>query len=254
MKRFTAILAVLILALCFTASAAAASVPVVTYDGGNELKYTDQGGGAISGAGDFGTAFSSMLPGVEYSQQVILKNTSTEDTVKFYMALSVIETLQNGGLDGAGYTVELKSTSETLYSSVNGAISGSVVGGSGSSQELGDINSALVSSDGTGILVATLEPGKQETLTLSIKADATMSNAYQNASGTLSFQFFGEKVEPTGVTTVYVPGKTIVKEVKTGDTSPIIIVAAVLVAGMIILLATGRKKKPQEEEHKGEVG
>ena len=81
-----------------------------------------------------------------------------------------------------------------------------------------------------------------------------MSNAYQNASGTLSFQFFGEKVEPTGVTTVYVPGKTVIKEVKTGDTRPITIVAAVLVAGVVILLATGKKRKPQEEEHKGEVG
>lgn len=247
MRRiFTAILAVLILAACFTASAAAASVPVVNYDGGSELKYTDQGGAPISGIGDFGTAFSNMLPGVEYSQQVILKNSSTEDTVKFYMALSVLETLKNGGLDGAGYIVELKSTTETLYSSVNGEISGSMVGGSGSSQELGDINGALVSSDGTGILVATLEPGKQETLTLTIKADATMSNAYQDAKGVLRFQFFGEKVEPTGVKTVYVPGQTIVKVVKTGDTRPIYIVAAVLVVGVIVLLATGKKKKQRE--------
>jgi len=254
MKRFAALLAALMLVMCFAPSAAAASVPVVTYDGGSELIYTDEAGNPISGNGDFGTAFSNMLPGVEYSQRVILNNGSAEDTVKFYMSLSVLETLRNGGLDGAGYTVELKSTSETLYSSVNGEISGTLVGGSGSSQELGDINGALMNSDGTGILVATLDPGYMETLTLTIKADATMSNAYQDAEGVIQFLFFGEKVEPTGVKTVYVPGKTLLKGVKTGDTSPIYIVAAVLVAGVIFLLITGKSKKQQEKEHKGEPG
>ena len=247
MKRLTAIITVIMLAIFITTSAMAAAVPVVTYDGGSELKYTDEAGNPISGDGDFGTAFSSMLPGVEYSQQVILKNTSAEDTVRYYMALSVIETLKNSGLDGAGYTVELKSTTETLYSSVNGTISGTLVGGSGSTEELGDINDALISDNGAGLLVCTLEPGAQETITLSIKADATMSNAYQNASGVLKFQFFGEKVEPTGVKTIFVPGQTIVHIVKTGDSSPIYIVAAVLVIGVIVLLATGKSKKSKKE-------
>lgn len=247
MKRFIAILAMFALVLFAAPSAAAVTTPVVTYDGSSELKYTDTAGNPISGDGDFGTAFSNMLPGVEYSQQVILKNSSKE-SMKFYMALSVIETLRNGGLDGAGYTVELKTTTQTLYSSVNGEVSGSVVGGSGSAKELGDINEALVSSDGTGLLVCTLEPGKQETITLTIKADATMSNAYQNATGILKFQFFGEKVEPTGVTTIYVPGQTVVKVVKTGDSSPIYIVAAVLVVGVIVLLATGKSARKTKKE------
>lgn len=254
MKRFAAVLAALMLAMCFTVPAFAASVPVVTYDGGTDLKYTDESGNAISGNGDFGTAFSNMLPGVEYSQQVILNNGSASDSVKFYMSMTVLETLKKNGLDGAGYTVELKSTTETLYSSVNGEITGTLVGGSGSSQELGDINGAVMNSDGTGILVATLAPGAQETLTLTIKADATMSNAYQDAEGVIQFRFFGEKVEPTGVKTVKVPGKTVVKTVKTGDTSPIFIVAGVLVLGVIILLVTGKSKKQQEQEHKGEPG
>ncbi len=254
MKRFAAFLAVLMLALCFAPCAAAASVPVVTYDGGTDLKYTDEAGNPISGNGDFGTAFSNMLPGVEYSQKVILKNTSSDETVKFYMSLSVIETLRKGGLDGAGYTVELKSTQETLYSSVNGEISGTMVGGSGSTQELGDINGALMNSDGTGVLVATLDKGTQETLTLTIKADATMSNAYQDAEGIIRFQFFAEKVAPTGTKTVYVPGQTLLKGVKTGDSSPIYLVAGVLVAGVIFLLVTGKGKKKQDEEQRGEAG
>lgn len=254
MKRFAAFLAVLMLALCFAPCAAAASVPVVTYDGGSELKYTDEAGNPISGNGDFGTAFSNMLPGVEYSQKVILKNTSADDTVKFYMSMSVLETLRKGGLDGAGYTVVLTSTQETLYSSDNGEISGTMVGGSGSSQELGDINGALMNSDGTGVLVATLEKGTQETLTLTIKSDATMSNAYQDAEGILQFQFFAEKVAPTGTKTVYVPGQTVLKGVKTGDSSPIYLVAGVLVAGVIFLLVTGRPKKKQDEQQRGEAG
>lgn len=246
MKRFLSILVIITLVLCMAPSAAAVTTPVVTYDGGSELKYTDEAGNPLSGNGDFGTAFSSMLPGVTYTQQVILRN-SGKDTVKFYMALSVLETLKKSKLDGAGYTVELKTTSQTLYSSINGEVTGSLVGGR-DTQELADINEALVSSDGTGLLVSTVEPGKQDIIKLSIKADATMSNAYQDAQGELSFQFFGEKVEPTGVTTIYVPGKNVVEEVKTGDESPIFLVAGVLVAGVVILLVTGRKREAQNEK------
>lgn len=246
MKRLITILSVIALAFSVTTSAVAAAVPVVTYDGGSELLYTDEAGNPISGDGDFGTAFSNMLPGVEYTQQVILKNVG-EDTVRFYMALSVLETLRHGGLDGAGYTVELKSSTETLYSSVNGDITGTLVGGSGSSKELGDLNQALVSDNGAGMLVATLEPGKQETITLTIQADATMSNAYQDSDGIIQFQFFGEKSEPTGIKTIFVPGQTITQIVKTGDSSPIYIVAAVLVAGVIVLLVTGKSRKNKKE-------
>ena len=246
MKRLIAIVSVIALALSVTTSAVAAAVPVVTYDGGSELNYTDEAGNPISGDGDFGTAFSNMLPGVAYSQQVILKNVG-EDTVRFYMALSVIETLRKGGLDGAGYTVELKSSTETLYSSINGEITGTLVGGSGSAKELGDINQALLSDNGAGMLVSTLEPGKQETITLTIQADATMSNAYQDADGIIQFQFFGEKTESTGITTIFVPGQTITQVVKTGDSSTIYIVAAVLVAGVIVLLATGKSRKDKKE-------
>lgn len=247
MKRFLSILMVAALVLCMAPSAVAATIPVVTYDGGTELKYTDQEGNPLSGNGDFGTAFREMLPGVEYTQQFILKNTG-KDTVKFYMSMGVIETLHNGNLDGAGYTVILKSTTETLFSADNGSVTGALVGGSGSTLELGDINGALVSSDGTGLLVSTVEPGKTDTITLSIKSDATMSNAYQDAAGELSFQFFGEKVEPTGVKVIHVPGKNVVEEVKTGDESPIFLVAGVLVVGVIILLVTGRKKEAQDEK------
>lgn len=247
MKRFLSILVCLALVLCMAPSAAAATVPVVTYDGGNELKYTDEAGNPISGNGDFGTAFREMLPGVEYTQQFILKNTG-KDTVKFYMSMGVIETLHNGRLDGAGYTVILKSTTETLFSADNGQVTGALVGGSGSTLELGDINGAVVSSDGTGLLVSTVEPGKTDTITLSIKSDATMSNAYQDAAGELKFQFFGEKVEPTGVKVIHVPGKNVVEEVKTGDESPIFLVAGVLVIGVIVLLVTGKKKEAQDEK------
>lgn len=247
MKRLIALLTTVLLTACLAVPAFAAATPVVTYNGSSELAYTDESGNALSGDGDFGTAFSSMLPGVTYSQSITLKNTSENDQVRFYMSLDVIKTLQADKLDGAGYAVTLTSTKETLFSSVNGAISGTLIGGSGSNAELADLNKDLYDESGTGILVATLAPGESETLTLSIKADATMSNAYQSAQGALKFQFFAQMNSTTGTTTtVYVPGQTIVKTVQTGDNSPIYIAAAAMGAAVVILLLTVRKKKKKD--------
>lgn len=269
MKRFFAIAVSLMLVGSLMGSVVAAETPVVTYDGGTALTYTDEAGKQLSGNGDFGTAFSDMLPGVSYEQRILLKNTSS-DTVKFYMNLNVLKTLKNAKLDGAGYTVILSDSSNTLYSSVNGTISGTLIGGSGSGAELGDLNKAFYSSDGTGMLVATVQPGGSERLTLRIQADATMSNAYQGADGTLQFQFFGEVPQSGGVTKVVtLPGETRyettevndttrndetqngqngIKTVQTGDNSPIYLVAAILVVAVILLLITGRKKKGSKQD------
>lgn len=249
MKRVLSIALTLLLALALCVPAFAATTPVVTYDGSAQLRYTDTSGNALSGNGDFGTAFSNMLPGVTYSQSVNLKNTSTADTTRFYMSLGVLSTLKAAQLDGAGYTVTLTSGSETLYSSVNGTISGTLIGGSGSSGELMDLNEALYSADGKGILVATLAPGATETLTLSIAADATMSNAYQRASGTVEFQFFAEVTTANGkTTTVHVPGKTVYKTVKTGESGLIYAAAAVLLLAVVVLLITGYKKDHKKNQ------
>ena len=248
MKRIFALILSLLLCLALSITALGASTPVVTYsDGSSQLAYTDESGAALSGSGDFGTAFSSMLPGVSYSQSILLRNASAKDTVRYYMSLGVLETLKASQLDGAGYTVTLTSSKETLYSSVNGAISGALVGGSGSTGELADLNEALYSADRNGILVATLAPGEEETLTLTIQADATMSNAYQSASGTLEFQFFAEMTAPNGRTsTVYVPGQTITKTVQTGENLLVFAAAGILVLAVVFLVITGaRKKKAQ---------
>jgi hypothetical protein len=249
MKKIVSLVAVLALAMAITVSSAfAADVPVVTYDGGSQLTYTDASGNAISGDADFGTAFSSMLPGVTYTQEIQLRNTSLDDTVRYYMDMSVLQTLKNAGLDGAGYTVTLTSNGETLYSSVSGTVSGTLVGGSNSTGELADLNEDFYSSDGQGILVATLKPGETATLALSIAADATMSNAYQDAEGVIQFQFFGEIV-PVNTPTPNIVQKTVYvnKGVKTGDSSPIYIVAAVLVVAVVALVVIGIVKKKNKK-------
>lgn len=250
MKRLLSVAAALLICLTLCVSVFAASVPVVTYDGSTNLSYTDESGNALSGGGDFGTAFSSMLPGVTYSQTIALKNASEKDTVRFYMSLDVLKTLAGSALDGAGYTVTLTSGSETLYSSVNGAITGALLGGSGSVGELQDLNEALYSADGKGILVTTAAPGAGDQLTLSITADSTMSDAYQSASGTIEFQFFAEVTSSGGkVNTVYIPGKTIYNTVQTGENGWIFLAAGVLVAAVVVLLVTGRKKNHKKNEN-----
>ena len=244
MKKVISLLSALALVLALSVGAAgAADVPVVTYDGGSQLSYTDANGRALSGDSDFGTAFSSMIPGVTYTQEILLRNTSEKDTVRYYMDLAVLETLKNAGLDGAGYTVTLTSNGATLYSSVSGTISGTLVGGGGSTGELEDLNKDFYSSDGQGILVAVLNPGEQATLALSIGADATMSNAYQDATGTIRFQFFGEIV-PANSATPNIITKTvyITKGVKTGDFSLIYPVAGILVAAALALIVLRRRK------------
>ena len=226
----------------FSISAFAAETPVISYRGGSTLSYTDASGKPLSGNSDFGTAFSKMLPGVTYTQKMLLKNEDNTNTVRYYMDLSVLETLKASALDGAGYTVTLLSGEETLYSSQNGSHSGVLIGGSGSA-ELLDLNRDLVSENGDGILVATLAPGKSETVSLSILADATMSDAYQNAKGTLSFQFFAEIVPPQvpkiieKVETVYINDG-----VKTGDSRPVYIVAGALVVAVFVFFFLSRKK------------
>lgn len=243
-----------ILVLISTAQAVmASSVPTVSYDGGSYLNYTDENGNAISGNSSFGTAFSAMLPGVTYTQSINLANNDKNDTVRYYMDLNVIRTLQAAGLDGAGYTVELLSTDETLYSSKNGVSSGVLVGGSGSGGELADLNESMYNSDGKGILVATLKPGDTTEISLNITADATMSNAYQAATGTLSFQFFGEVVPtPKDTNTVVTKVKTVYVRngVQTGDTSPVFIVAGILVVALVVFLAVSFVGKKRGKEDK----
>ncbi len=249
MKRLLSITVALLLSFSLSISAFAASTPVVTYDGSTNLSYTDENGNALSG-GDFGTAFSSMLPGVTYSQTIALKNTSEKDTVRFFMSLDVLKTLSAAKLDGAGYTVTLTSNSQTLYSSVNGAITGALLGGSGSAGELKDLNEVLYSADGKGIMVTSVAPGGSDQLTLSITADSTMSNAYQSASGTIEFQFFAEVVASNGkVITIHVPGDTIYNIVRTGENAWIFIAAGVLVASLAFLLITGRRKNHKKNKN-----
>lgn len=250
MKKIVSLVSALVLAMAITVSTAfAADVPVVTYDGGSALTYTDAAGKAITGDSDFGTAFSSMLPGVTYTQQIQLRNTSEEDTIRFYMDMSVLQTLKKAGLDGAGYTVTLTNGDTTLYSSVSGTVSGTLVGGNNSTGELADLNEDMYSSDGQGILVATLNPGETATLALSIAADATMSNAYQDAEGVIQFQFFGEIV-PVNTPTPNVVKKTvyITKGVKTGDSSPIFIVAGILVVAVFALMFLGFAKRRKDNK------
>ncbi len=250
MKKIVSLVSALVLVMAITVSTAfAADVPVVTYDGGSALTYTDAAGKAITGDSDFGTAFSSMLPGVTYTQQIQLRNTSEKDTVRFYMDMSVLQTLKKAGLDGAGYTVTLTNGDTTLYSSVSGSVSGTLVGGSNSTGELADLNEDMYSSDGKGFLVATLNPGETATLALSIAADATMSNAYQDAEGVIQFQFFGEIV-PVNTPTPNVVQKTVyvTKGVKTGDSSPIFIVAGILVVAVFALMFLGFAKRRKDNK------
>lgn len=235
MKRIiSSLLAVVLLAaFCMTAYAA---VPAVYFnDGSYVLKYslTD---------GTFGDAFDNMMPGVTRTQQITLQNNSRVDTVRFYMTLEVFQTLLRAARDGAGYTVTLTSSSQTLFSSENGGVSGTLIGGR-NTDELEDLNEALYSSDRKGILVSTLAPGRSDTLTLSITPDATLSNNYQDGLGILRFQFFGEIVVPGE--TIIVPGKTITKAVSTGENGWIFLAAGVMLVSSLVLILTGKKKNEE---------
>lgn len=227
------LVAVLLTVLCIPALAV---VPIVYYyDNSQVLQYS-------TGNGDFGDAFNNMLPGVTSTQQIILQNNSTKDTVRFYMTLEVLQTLLKAAKDGAGYTVILTSSTQTLFTSEPGSVGGTLIGGQGTG-ELEDLNKALYSTDMNGILVSTLGPGQSDTLTLSITPDATLSNNYQSGLGRLRFQFFGEKV--VNGETIYIPGKTVTKPVSTGESGWIFAAAGVMVAASLVLILTGKKKNEE---------
>lgn len=238
MKRlFSSLLAVvLVFALSINALAA---IPTVYYnDGSSVLQYSLTNG-------TFGDAFENMIPGVTRTQQIALQNNGSKDTVRFFMSVQVLKTLINAAKDGAGYTVTLSNSTQTLFTSAPGNVGGTLIGGR-DSNELGDLDDALYSSDRNGILVSTLEPGKSDVLTLSITPDATMSNAYQSGVGTLQFQFFAEKV--VAGETIYIPGTTVTKVVSTGENGWIYAAAGVMLLSTLVLILTGKKKDRGEDK------
>lgn len=239
MKRFVRPLLAILL-ICALSTNALAATPTVYYnDGSSVLQYS-------STDGTFGDAFENMIPGVTRIQQIALQNNSTTDTIRLFMSVQVLRTLINAAKDGAGYTVTLSNSAQTLFTSAPGNVGGTLIGGR-DSNELGDLDEALYSSDRNGILVSTLEPGQTDTLVFSITPDATMSNAYQSGTGLLEFQFFAEKV--VAGETIYVPGQTITKEVSTGENGWIYAAAGVMLLATLVLILTGKKKdEPEDKE------
>ena len=226
----------LILSLLLAAAAPATGFAAES----GEVAYT---GDALVCTGQM-SGFSSILPGVEASDTLLLENKSGT-TANFYMKTDVLNTLEKAGAAGAGYTVRLTCKSgETTsvlygYDPATGETTGALVGGR-DSQELKELNSQLEGYR----LVATLEAGEQAEVTLSLLPDAaSLGNPYQASEGLIQFTFQAAEVTPQTETVVNrVPGKTIF----TGDYAPIFLLAAAAFIALPLLIIL--KKKHREEE------
>lgn len=201
-------------------------------------------------------AFGSMLPGVPYTDTITLTNTS-ENTANFYMDTNVVNTLSQDGASGAGYTVSLTCGDSVLYGfdPATGEATGALLGGDGTG-ELEELNSILGRTNGENYqMVATLEPGESVDVSLMLQADGTsLDNDYQNAVGSIQFQFIAEELEPvteTVVNQVQLPPEVVTQTryVQTGDNSLVWILGgvAVVAIGGFVFLSWKKKKKEKED-------
>ena len=188
-------------------------------------------------------AFGSMLPGVPYTDTITLTNTS--------------KNIAQDGASGAGYTVSLTCGDSVLYGfdPATGEATGALLGGDGTG-ELEELNNILGRTNGENYqMVATLEPGESVDVSLMLQADGTsLDNDYQNAVGSIQFQFIAEELEPvteTVVNQVQLPPEVVTQTryVQTGDNSLVWILGgvAVVAIGGFVFLSWKKKKKEKED-------
>ena len=200
MRRFLNLFVTLLVVLALATSAMAAST--VTYKNGAE-NYIDVPGG------DLFSSFKDVMPGDTLTQQITVKN-DTDAAIKV--------SLRSLGADKAAKA--LLSQMTLTVQSKDGA------------EFLNDTELLLGADDWKPL--GTIPAGKDEVvLDLTLEVPVTLGNEFQDASGTITWEFAVEEIpEPSG-------------DVPTGDNSQLLLYVGLLLLSLLalILLLTQRKKK-----------
>lgn len=207
MRRFLNLFVTLLVVLALATSAMAAST--VTYKNGAE-NYIDVPGG------DLFSSFKDVMPGDTLTQQITVKN-DTDAAIKV--------SLRSLGADEAAKA--LLSQMTLKVQSKDGA------------EFLNDTELLLGADDWKPL--GTIPAGKDEVvLDLTLEVPVTLGNEFQDASGTITWEFAVEEIpEPTTEPTE--PNDS----VPTGDNSQLLLYVGLLLLSLLalILLLTQRKKK-----------
>lgn len=200
MRRFLNLFVTLLVVLALAISAMAAST--VTYKNGAE-NYIDVPGG------DLFSSFKDVMPGDTLTQQITVKN-DTDAAIKV--------SLRSLGADEAAKA--LLSQMTLKVQSKDGA-------------EFLNETELLLGADEWKPL-GTIPAGKDEVvLDLTLEVPVTLGNEFQDASGTITWEFAVEEIpESSG-------------DVPTGDNSQLLLYVGLLLLSLLalILLLTQRKKK-----------
>lgn len=175
----------------------------------------------------------NIQPGDSITVQVSLKNEDKEDT-DWYMTNEVLKTLEDSVsvAEGGAYTYIL------TYTGVDGAktvlYSSEVAGGEGGS--LDQATQALENY----FYLDRLESGQSGLVELYVQLEGeTQGNDYQDTLARLQMNFAVEKVA----------SKTVVENVKTGDTSQIMLFSSLaLISGLILMIFAVMSMKRRRDE------
>lgn len=207
MRRFLNLFVTLLVVLALATSAMAAST--VTYKNGAE-NYIDVPGG------DLFSSFKDVMPGDTLTQQITVKNDTDAD---------IKVSLRSLGADEAAKA--LLSQMTLKVQSKDGA-------------EFLNETELLLGADEWKPL-GTIPAGKDEiVLDLTLEVAVTLGNEFQDASGTITWEFAVEEI-PKPTTEPTEPNDS----VPTGDNSNLLLYVGLLLLSLLalILLLTQRKKK-----------
>ena len=210
MRRFLNLFVTLLVVLALATSAMAAST--VTYKNGAE-NYIDVPDG------DLFSSFKDVMPGDTLTQQITVKNDTDADIKVSLRSLGADEAAK-ALLSQMTLTVQSKDGAEFLNET-----------------EL------LLGSDEWKPL-GTIPAGKDEVvLDLTLEVPVTLGNEFQDASGTITWEFAVEEIpEPTTEPTDPSDSSD---GIPTGDNSNLLLYVALMLLSLLalILLLTQRKKK-----------
>ena len=237
----------------------AEETPTVTFDGSEDIKYN------YDDTDNFGTKFNDMQPGEERVQEILLKNTSNK-SIDFFMRTEVLKAFEDAKkASEAAYQISLTITQDGKTETIYGGNESDGTARIGADENgLKDMNVSLQE----WLMLVNLKPSKTATLKMTVFLDGeSHTNDYQAADGTFQFEFragYDDAPPQTEIVTekqadkivtnkVTTPGPVnkVVRQVKTGDDTPVgfWLMAAGASLLIVILAAVYGKKKKEKHDH-----
>lgn len=193
---------------------------------------------------------ANVQPGDSIELKVQLKNSDSGKT-DWYMTNEVVQSLEDAKNDASGGAYEYRLTFVNGQNEEKVLYDSAAVGGSNENQNEEGLHQATESLKDYFYLDR-IDTGKTGTVHLWIKVEGeTQGNGYQQTLAKLQMNFAVEKVAGDGT----VRKNTVVRTVKTGDTSKVLLLCTIALISGIVLLIFGiisMKRNRDRGRKKGE--